>query len=337
MNGTPETGDRGEAAFEDPWQPPPLTVLPAAEPEAAPRQRYGALNIVVIGLQIVLWWGLITAAGTVSLPWPARILAVVVFCFVMQGVFSMMHECFHRNAHPSKLVNDLLCWVGATMFGTSATLHRIHHWGHHLRNRSASERGEYIHPGENPAAKTFLYYFAVCGGLYIASLAFSLLILILPYATVRLLTKAARFNTYSAAWFQFKPRDWWQIRIETLASAAVWFLVLRVTHWELKTLLLCYIPFAFTWSSLQWVYHLRTPIHAIEGAYNLRLPLLARWSFLNFNYNLTHHRNPHLPWQDLYAASNQQETQPLWYRWLMVFLPPEPFPKDLQPLEKRYL
>ena len=92
-----------------------------------------------------------------------------------------------------------------------------------------------------------------------------------------------------------------------------------------------------TWSSLQWVYHLRTPIDVVEGAYNLRLPTPLRLMILNFNCNLTHHRRPHLPWQVLYRATDPRETQPLWYRWALAFKPPEPLPQDHErALEKRY-
>jgi fatty acid desaturase len=79
---------------------------------------------------------------------------------------------------------------------------------------------------------------------------------------------------------------------------------------------------------LQWVYHLRTPIDVVEGAYNLRVPPPFRQLMLNFNCNLTHHRRPHLPWQALYDETDQSETQPIWYRWLLVLVPPEPFPDE---------
>ena len=68
------------------------------------------------------------------------------------------------------------------------------------------------------------------------------------------------------------------------------------------------------------------------------LPAPLRWMWLSFNMNLTHHRKPWLPWQELYAHSDRRETQPLWYRWLMVALPPERYPADegaLKPLIDR--
>jgi hypothetical protein len=87
---------------------------------------------------------------------------------------------------------------------------------------------------------------------------------------------------------------------------------------------------AVAWASLLSV------LDVIEGAYNLRAPLIVRFLFLNFNYNLTHHRRPSLPWQELHKQSDHRETQPIWYRYLLVFRRPMPFPPDLSVLERRY-
>lgn len=317
-------------------------VMPEHEPIAPSRGRYGAQNLAVLGAQIVGWALLLTGiehapAGLVGVA--IRAVLVVLFCFLMQGVFTMMHEYFHRNAHKSREVNYGIGIVASTLFGTSATLHRVHHWGHHVRNRSEAERGEFIHPSESPAKKVALYYFAICGGLYVGGLVFPLLSFFIPYSAVRALAKTKRFNTYAAAHEQFKSVDWAAMRAEALVLYVFWGLLIAFGPWSISTLLLAYGAFAFSWSSLQWAYHLRTPLHVVEGAYNLRAPWLVRVLFLNFNYNLTHHRQPALPWQELCAASDPKETQPLWYRWALMAKPPQRFPEDpaeLAFLEKRY-
>lgn len=126
------------------------------------------------------------------------------------------------------------------------------------------------------------------------------------------------------------------MRFESILMVSVWAAAICFRGWSWTTVGLAYAAFAFSWSSLQWVYHVRTPIHPVEGAYNLRLPVPVRLLFLNFNYNLTHHRKPTLPWQELYAKSNQEETQPLWYRYLGIFLPPQPMPRDVSSIRKTY-
>ena len=87
---------------------------------------------------------------------------------------------------------------------------------------------------------------------------------------------------------------------------------------------------------LPLVEEVRTPLDRIEGAYDLRLPTPVRWLFLNFNYNLTHHRLPRAAWQELHGHVDPAQTQPLWRRWLSVFRPPEPYPDDPSRLVKTY-
>lgn len=299
--------------------------------------RYGRQNVAVLAAQVVAWAGLLTLIEAVGWPWKA--VGVVLFCFVMQGVFSMMHEYFHDNAHPDARIGYGIGLVGSTLFGTSATLHRVNHWGHHVRNRTPAEQGEFIHEGESVLGKVSLYYFAVTIGLWLSGLVFPFISIFVPFRAVEWLSSHRRYNTYSAAFASFKAADWTRMRLEAVGLAAFWGPVIVWGPWSVGTLGLAYLAFAFSWSSLQWVYHLRTPLHVVEGAYNLRLPTPIRWLFLNFNMNLTHHRRPYLPWQELYAVTDQRETQPLWYRWLLMFKPPMRFPKraeDLAFLEKRY-
>ena len=125
-------------------------------------------------------------------------------------------------------------------------------------------------------------------------------------------------------------------RLEACFVIAFWVATIHFLQWQFSTLLYAYAAFAFSWSSLQWIYHVRTPLHPVEGAYDLRSPLFVRLFFLNFNYNLSHHRHPHLPWQELQKKIIPNETQPLWYRYLLIFLPPEPMPLDTMTIQKTY-
>ena len=124
----------------------------------------------------------------------------------------------------------------------------------------------------------------------------------------------------------YSQRDWNVQRLECALVLLFWLGAIVVMDWRLDLLAIVYAAFAFSWSSLQWIYHMRTPLHPIEGAYNLRAPRIVRWLFLNFNYNLTHHRDPSLPWQRLHQRTDLRETQPIHARWLAVFRTPEPMP-----------
>ena len=309
--------------------------FPAESLSPRTKGRYGTQNIILLVGQ-TLGWLLVLSLIESSSFWPLKIALVLLFCALMQGVFSLMHEFFHDNAHPNPRVNYLLGFVASLLFGTAATFHRVNHWGHHVRNRTPAEQGEFIHEGESAIGKIAIYYFAVLGGLWLSGAVFPLLSFFVPYRAVTFLSNFRRFNTYSAAFAQFKAADWTRMRLEALALIVFWGSLFYFGPFHWQTLLLCYGSFALSWSSLQWVYHLRTPLHVVEGAYNLRAPTPVRWLFLNFNYNLTHHRRPYLPWQELPMATNLQETQPLWYRWLLILKWPIPFPDDLSVFDKRY-
>lgn len=296
--------------------------------------RYGTMNAAIGILQLAAWAAIITAlSGPGSLWW--KIPLGVFFVFMMQGVFSLMHECMHRHGHPSPAVNRGLGILTAAIFGTAYTLFRINHEGHHVRNRSRAELAEYIFPDESATRKIVAYYFAILGGIWLGSFVAALVLPFVPYRYAPLLNRPAKsMNGYSLSFAEFSRADWGWLRIEALAGLVLWTAAFVLLDWDWRVVALLYAGFAFSWSSLQWVYHMRTPLDRIEGAYNLRAPAVVRLLFLNFNYNLAHHRQPNLPWQLMFAVADPAETQPLWYRYLLVFKCPEPLPRDSAVMRK---
>jgi fatty acid desaturase len=310
--------------------------IPDVEPNWGALGRYGRKNLIVVVGQTVGWLLLLAAIDDTRLSFGVRAVALVLFCLMMQGVFTMLHEFCHRNAHRNRRLNYAIGWVAATLFGTAPTLLQVQHWGHHRRNRTEAERAEFIHDGETRVSKTTQYYAAILGGIWLACFVFPLLAPAVPYRTSEWLARRDRFNSFAAGFGEFTRHDWRMMQIEGLWMWTFWLTVLVFGPWRWQTVVSAYAAFAFSWSSLQWIYHMHTPIHVVEGAYNLRTPALVRVLFLNFNYNLTHHRHPALPWQELYRRSDPKETQPLWYRYLLVFRAPVPFPDDPSRLDKRY-
>ena len=311
-------------------------LMPSSEPSWASLGMHGLSNLVVMICQVIAWLGFLTIINDPSYHLLIRAIALVLFCLMMQGVFTMLHEFCHGNAHQNKKLNYMIGWVTSTLFGTSPTLLQIQHWGHHRRNRTESERAEFIHEGETSWVKIIQYYFSILGGIWLACFLFSILSPLLPFSTIQKLSKDKRFVTFAAGFTEFSVHGWRRMQIEGLVLLMVIVSLLYFGPWSGQTLVIAYASFAFTWSSLQWVYHLHTPIHVVEGAYNLRAPWLVTFLFLNFNYNLTHHRHPSLPWQKLKAESDQNETQPLWYRYLLIFRAPVVFPEDTSVLMKKY-
>jgi fatty acid desaturase len=308
---------------------------PTVPGSAAQSHRFDRANLLVLALQSALWAGMLTWLSNASAN-PLAWLILIPFCLVMQGVFSMMHETFHGFGHRRASVNYRMMWWASTMFGASATLIRINHLGHHVRNRTRAERADFAGPGESLLRKRIEYYAAILGGIWLGGFAGSIVLALLPAGMASNWSKRGEDNTYAAALKDFSVRDFQRIRVEVLAGVAAWLLVGWLLGWKPLVVSIAYVAFAFSWSSLQWVYHMRTPLDAVEGTYNMRAPILVRWAFLNFNYNLTHHRRPGLRWQQLHAASNAGETRPLWFGWLQIFLPPQRLPDDLGQLDKTY-
>jgi fatty acid desaturase len=293
-------------------------------------------NIAVLAAQLVGWGVLLEFlhAGVAPI-W--KLPAIVVFCLMMQGVFSMMHECFHRNGHRNGTVNWAMGALASTLFGSSYTLIRVNHEGHHQRNRSNAELAEFILPGERAAYKIGLYYFAILGGIWIGSFVATLVLPLVPFRHVKsLAVRWMSMDGYNRSFAEFDRRDWALLRLEAVLAVAWWAACVWLFGWDWRVLATAYACFAFSYSSLQWIYHMHTPLDRIEGAYDLRLPTLVRWLFLNFNYNLSHHRMPRAPWQALHAVVDVAETQPLWWRYLCVFRPPRALPPDASTLAKHY-
>ncbi|MGE0311990.1 MAG: fatty acid desaturase [Lautropia sp.] len=307
---------------------------------ASDRRRYGRQNLAILAAQMLAWFALIDALHR-PLPLALKAVLLLVFVLVMQGVFSLMHDCIHGNGHPSPALDRLIGVLSATVFGTTYTLFRVNHEGHHLRNRTRAEVAEYFYADDHRAWKTFKYYAAILGGIWLASFLAVFVLPLVPYARVRAKARAidassGSMNGYTLSFNQYSAQDWREQRLECAFAIAFWLAVATFAGWRIEVLAVAYAAFGFSWSSLQWIYHMRTPLDPVEGAYNLRAPWPVRALMLNFNYNLSHHRHPGAPWQRLHALTDLAQTQPILARYLAVFRPPEPMPADPASIRKVY-
>ncbi len=245
---------------------------PVTEAHARERRRDGE-NLAILGAQTLAWAACLWSASQAPQPWLSVVVALP-FCLFMQGVFSMMHESFHGHGHRHARVNYLMGWWATTLFGASTTLIRINHMGHHVRNRTRAERVDLVEPDESRLVKTAAYYLAVFGGIWLAAFVGSVLLALLPAAVARRLIASQSAdarrgdgaNTYAAAFADFTLADMRRMRREVAASALVWLAVAWVLGFTWYGVLTLYAAFALSWSSLQWIYHVRTPLDVVEGA-----------------------------------------------------------------------
>jgi fatty acid desaturase len=115
--------------------------------------------------------------------------------------------------------------------------------------------------------------------------------------------------------------------------------VFWVASWYLLALdatavAICYAAFAFSWSSQQYIYHVRTPRHLFLGAYDLKLWKPMEWLYLKFNYHLAHHQAVSVPWIYMDSVAKALPERGYWDTYCQLWAPPQPvseaWPQELQ-------
>ena len=160
------------------------------------RRRFGRQNVLIAGAQLAGWAVLIEALHRLEVGWMWAIV-LLVFVLMMQGVFSLMHDAIHGHAHPDARVNTAIGVLTAALFGTTYTLFRVNHEGHHVRNRTRAEVAEYFYPEDHRAWKTAKYYFAILGGIWLGSFLALFVLPLVPWRFVRKLNlDATSMNGY---------------------------------------------------------------------------------------------------------------------------------------------
>lgn len=284
------------------------------------------LNLAVTSLQLLASVALLWVA---SWAWNANAWAwlggaVLAFSLVMQTGFSLLHEAEHRKLHSNRKVNDLLGFLCAAMFPGSYQLLTVAHLNHHKVNRSDAELVDYIRPGESAWVKHVQFYALITGLIWLSAPVVTLVICLTP---TNLLSRAfaSGGNTSVARYLAFIQRAGAsKVRVETLCVLVLWCLVWWGLQLNWQAVAFCYGAFAFSWSSQQYIYHVRTPRHLIEGAYDLKLWAPLQWLYLNFNYHLSHHRQPNVPWLYMPLVAQSAPTQGYLSTYLALWAPPQP-------------
>ena len=77
---------------------------------AIPSQLNMAITVAQVLVSLCLLWGASWAWQAGHLAWV--LLAALVFSFVMQTGFSLLHEAEHRKLHANRKINDILGFLG---------------------------------------------------------------------------------------------------------------------------------------------------------------------------------------------------------------------------------
>lgn len=292
----------------------------------------GTLNltigaVVVVSAAALLW----VASHTAS--WVVMILAAIVFSFVANTSYSLMHEAVHKHFHPNATINEWAGRILAGLFPTAFALQRVFHLAHHRNNRTEHERFDYYGPDDNKLLK-FAQWYCILTGLYwvispLACIAYFLFADFIRWKAI-FQDKGGWFARQTSAQEFLEALETvpvWRGRMDILVSLAVqallvWGLGLTLGGWAI-----CYAAFAVNWSSLQYTDHAFSDLDRHEGAWNLKVGPLSRLVFLNYHYHLVHHRDPSISWIDLPGNARTSDPSPsFWSIYLQMWRGPRPLP-----------
>ncbi|MCB9759760.1 MAG: fatty acid desaturase [Alphaproteobacteria bacterium] len=245
------------------------------------------------------------------------------FAVLGQTNFALIHEAEHDKLHPRQGVNDAAGVLLSALFPGSFTVLKAAHLMHHRRNRSDAELIDFYRPGER-WAKTLKYYTLISGAIWVGSPLVSVALCFVPGRWFRPDPGRAKGTDLTTFLSFLEGVNPWRIRAEVALTVGLWAAVIPMLSLSWTTLALVYATFAFFWASQQYVYHVRTPLHLVEGSFDLRMPRWLGWLWLHFNYHLTHHRTVSVPWLYLPEVAQEQPWRPYLRTWLTSWRPPRP-------------
>ena len=264
--------------------------------------------------------------------WWIAIAAAVVFSYVNNTIFSLMHEAVHGVFNADRRLNEAGGRIAAAFFPTAFALQRVFHEAHHANNRSEVERFDYYSPNENRPLK-FLQWYCILTGLYwlgppIFSAVYALTAGLIDWKG--LASRGSGFARQTAADEFLESLGRVSVLRARLDSALAFVLQASLFYGlglSLAGWLLCYACFAVSWSSLQYADHAFSALDRVEGAWNLRFNPMARVMFLNYNLHLNHHRSPATPWLHLPMLTRaEDEARSFWAVYLAMWRGPRPLP-----------
>jgi fatty acid desaturase len=280
------------------------------------------LNLVLVAAQVSIAFTFLAVASHTRNPWIAAADAIG-FAFIMQMGFCLVHEAVHRKLHPNRAVNLSVGVFMFSLFPGSFHFFETAHLVHHRRNRSDDELEDYVLPGENPLVKRGMYYLLISGLFWMLLVFASVVIAFIPLRRVHLPRPADDAGSFRKFLQFLNDIRFNRVRRDILVAVATWTLAFYALHLRWESVILCYAAFAFSWASQQYIYHVRTPRHAVLGALDLKLWRPVEMLYLHFNYHLTHHLAVWIPWNHLPKVAPQQPSDGYLKTYANLWRPPQ--------------
>jgi fatty acid desaturase len=289
----------------------------------------GKLNVALTAVQITTAFALLASASHAKSLCVTGLLAVM-FAFIMQLGFCLGHEAVHGKLHARSNVNDGLGVLLFSLFPGSYHLFEMAHLTHHRRNRSDAELEDYVLPTEIPWLKRVSYYLVLCGLFWVLTPPAFVAIAMMP-SSIRIPAAGDDASAFPRYLQFLNSVNRGRIRRDLLVTAIIWTAASLLLHLRFSAVAICYGLFAFCWASQQYLYHLRTPRHAVLGALDLHLWRPLELLYLHFNYHLTHHVAAWVPWIYLPKIAPGQPTRSFLSAYVDQWRPPQPLEKAWPP------
>ncbi len=252
------------------------------------------INLLILVLCSLLYFTLLYLASNSSSVW-MMIAYGFVFAIVMIPVYSLIHEAEHNILHPNIWWNNFLGRWLCCLFIVSFTFFRHCHLRHHKKNRTDLEMWDLYYEHQSKWKRYGNLYLMMIGlgylSLWLSVLLFSFYPSLLFRKFFKQHNEIAGFLEGSDQKDKIKTLRWESLLVIILQVAFFLFLKLNFTAW-----IILFLIHGFIWSSQNYVNHAFSPRNIINGAHNLKIPVIFKPVYLNFNVHLAHHQNPRIPW-----------------------------------------
>jgi fatty acid desaturase len=241
----------------------------------------------------------------------------------MIPLYSLIHEAEHDIMHPNRKLNYWAGVVLSWLFVAPFTFIRKCHLNHHKHNRTDYEMWDLYYAHQHKWLRQVYFYVVRLGMEWIMIVVAVVLFTLLPKLVF---SKLFSWNHEIKGIIQGADKDKLlvKIRLESYLVIAFQLSIYFLLNLDLYFLMGAYLCHAFVWSSQNYVTHAFSPRDIINGAHNLKMPLLVRCLYLNFNIHLAHHQYPKMPWIHLPKCIQPTNKElSFWQIYIKLWLGPE--------------
>ncbi len=218
----------------------------------------------------------------------------ILFSYLMLTNYALIHEAVHKKLHRNPQLNYLLGVCVAALFPLPFSLTATTHYSHHERNRTDTEMFDLYYQDDNLWLKRAQWYSIMTGLFWVGSALGSMIFALFPFVVKMAPFSTARTSAHLARDLDVVKTRHIQIEALIITSIFVVAFYTGTLHWEPTLILYC--TFGFNWSTRIYISHAFTSRHLIEGTDNLKHNRLMTLILLHGEWDLNHHRHPHVPW-----------------------------------------